>query len=187
MSAPGAPPSHCRESCCLENAHAVRSQTCHKAHRVHILTQARHAGRSCRGVAAIHAGGRPSGVPSARGVHDHEKSISRLGRPGAILAASGPWPCLCGGLRDAVGSPDTVPSHAKGQPELFRLPFSFAQPGFALRCPHKRRPYWGAAGWPGASGVTAGWADGAGPACPMMPLTMVSYRAIGSIREEAIL
>jgi hypothetical protein len=84
-----------------KSAHFVRSHTCHNAHRVHILTLAEHAGRSLRGVAAIHAAGPEKKVPSARGVHDHEESISRLGSFGPALAAFGSGAGLRRRLRDA--------------------------------------------------------------------------------------
>jgi hypothetical protein len=87
-------------------AHIVRSHTCHNAHRVHILTLAEHAGRSLRGVAAIHAAGPEKKVPSARGVHDHEESISCLGSFGPALAAFGSGAGVCRRLRDAYVARD---------------------------------------------------------------------------------
>ena len=110
--------------CLKKSAHFVRSHTCHNAHRVHILTLAEHAGLSLRGVAAIHAAGPETEAPSARGVHDHEESISRFGSPGPALAAFGSGAGVCRRLRDADVARAALPvvQMKQGQPGWYRLP-----------------------------------------------------------------
>lgn len=77
-------------------AHFVRSHTCHKAHRVLILTLAEHAGLSLRGVAAIHAAGPETGCRQP-------KECTTMKNPSAVWVVLAPlFPAFALGLAYAI-------------------------------------------------------------------------------------
>jgi hypothetical protein len=71
-----------------QNAHTVRSHTCHNAHDVHIFTLSK-ARRVVLTWSCCDPFSRKTVwlEPVVRGVHDHEDTFSRMGGIGAVLAA----------------------------------------------------------------------------------------------------